>query len=113
MTREQLDKANKLSKEIQEMTNLVGTLELTIDMQQPVPWSNKPARVLKTFLRLFNGPKKKRGPDEAQIFLFRGLEGHHALDIPIDVKVLELLHAYFAERLQEMEAEFKAIGKEV
>ena len=112
MTKEQLEKANKLSEEIQKMSILVGNLGLTIEMQEENYCFGKPARVLKTFLRLFNGPKKKGGPDEAQIFLFRGLEGHPALDIPVDVKVIEFLHAHFADRLREMEAEFAAIGKE-
>ena len=112
MTREQLDKANKLSKEIQEMAILVGNLSLTIEMQEENYCFGNPARILKSFLRLFNGPKKKGGPEEAQILLFRGLEGHHPLDIPVDVKVVKLLHTHFAERLKEMEAEFAAIGKE-
>lgn len=112
MTSEQLDKANKLSREIQELSRLVGNLSLTIEMQEENYCFGKPARILKSFLRFLNGQKKKEGPEEAQILLFRGLEGHPALDIPVDVKVLEILHAHFSERLKEMEAEFADLGKE-
>lgn len=113
MTREQLDKANKLSEEIQEMTNLVGTLGLTIEMQQDGYRMGKPPTILKSMLRFCNGQKKNGAPKEARIILFRGLnEIEYGLDIPVDVKVIELLHAHFAERLHEMEAEFAAIGKE-
>lgn len=114
MTREQLDRANKLSREIQEMTNLVGTLGLTIEMQQDGYRMGKPPMILKSMLRFCNGRKKDGAPEEARIILFRGLECEkgYGFDIPVDVKVIELLRAHFAERLKEMEAEFANLSKE-
>ena len=127
MTLEQLDKANKLSDEIKEMSLLVGILNLTLDLGSEESnigrqIAGKPPIVLKPRLRLFNGKSpfdwlKRRDSDseKARIILFNGLDNGYetdAIEIPVSVKVIEMLHAHFSEELKKMEAEFAELGKE-
>lgn len=112
MTREQLEKANNLSKDIEEIDCLVRTLDLTLETYESEQIFRP--RVFAPFLRLLNCRKKSDSPKEANIILFQDKKGHdllYPIQIPVDTKVIELLRDYFSERLKGMEAEFEAIGQ--
>lgn len=98
MTVEQLNKANELQKEIEQLNRVFSMLDSTIvfeeDRETPI----------KSFIRFINGKLKLGEECKAHVILFRDnrISGE---DIPVDLDFLKCLRSYFAERLNDKKKE--------
>lgn len=98
MTIDQLNKANGLQKEIEQLNEVFSTLDSTITYEED---RNTP---IKSFIRLINGKLKHDEPSKAHVILFRDnrISGY---DIPVDLDFLKCLRSYFKERLNDKKKE--------
>lgn len=98
MTIEQLNRANELQKEINQLNEVFITLDSTIKYEED--W-NTP---IKSFVRLINGKLKQGEPSRGHVILFRDnkLVGQ---DIPVDLDFLKCLRSYFQDKLDEKKKE--------
>ena len=102
MTVEQLNKANELQKEINQLDETFKMLDSTIRWEE-----NKDSSV-KSFIRLINTSLKFGEEPQAHVILFRGA-GIHGSDIPVDLDFIKYLRQYFKERLNEKKKELGEI----
>lgn len=98
MTVEQLNRANEIQKEIDQLNEVFSTLDATITYEEDL---NTP---IKSFIRLINGKLKQGEPSKAHVILFRDnkLVGQ---DIPVDLDFLKCLRSYFQDRLDKKKKE--------
>lgn len=98
MTIDQLNKANELTKEIDQLNEVCVTLNNTIKYEED--W-NTP---IKNFIRLVNCKMKLGEGCQAHVILFRDnkLCGQ---DIPVDLDFLKCLRSYFQDKLDEKKKE--------
>ena len=102
MTVEQLNKANEIQKEIEQLNKIFSMLDSTItyeeDRETPI----------KSFIRMINGRLKMSEEDKAHVILFRG-NTYSGEDIPVDLDFLKCLRSYFKDRLDEKKKELDYI----
>lgn len=98
MTVEQLNKANEIQKEIDQLNEVFSTLDSTITYEED---RNTP---IKSFIRLINGKLKQGEPSKSHVILFRDnrISGY---DIPVDLDFLKCLRSYFQDRLDKKKKE--------
>ncbi len=98
MTVEQLNKANELQKEIEQLNRVFSMLDSTIVFEEDR------GTPIKSFIRFINGKLKLGEECKAHVILFRDnrISGE---DIPVDLDFLKCLRLYFAERLNDKKKE--------
>ena len=106
MTKEQLERANFLSKEIREFESIVFMLKRTINNEE-----KGVVACVRKLIRFCNGNKRNGRPPEARVILFDGTS-NYGDDLPVDLELLKCLHGFFSARLENMRTEFEQIGGE-
>lgn len=92
MTVEQLNKANKIQKEIEQLCEVFSMLDSTIALEES---QHNP---VKKFIRFLNCSLKHGEERQAHVILFDTKE-FHGQDIPVDLDLLKCLRSYFKDRL--------------
>ena len=92
MTVEQINKANELQKEIEQINGVFSMLDSTITFEES---KNTP---MKKFLRFLNCSLKHGEEQQAHTILFIDNE-RYGRDIPVDLDFLKCLRSYFKDRL--------------
>ena len=94
MTVEQLNKANEIQKEIEELYGVLSMLDSTITFEES---QNNP---VKRFMRCINCSLKHGEKEQAHVILFKENQ-IHGRDIPVDLDFLKHLRSYFKDRFDD------------
>lgn len=94
MTVEQLDKANKLQKEIEQINDVFDMLDSTIQ------YAESRSTPMKKILRFLNCSLKHGENKKAHTILFID-DQMYGRDIPVDLDFLKYLRSYFKDRLDD------------
>ena len=102
MTVDQLDKANEIQKEIEQLSKVYLMLDLTIDKEEEA------YNPIRRFIRFLNCRLKSYEERQAHVILFEDgtLNGQ---DIPVDIDFLKYLRSYFKDRLDNKTKELNEI----
>ena len=102
MTVEQLNKANEVQKEIDQLYKVWSMLDLTIEKEKPE------YNPVQRFIRFLNCSLKHGEERQAHVILFEDgkLCGQ---DIPVDLDFLKCLRSYFKDRLDTKTKELNEI----
>ena len=98
MTVEQLNKANEIQKEIEQINEIFSMLDSTIVFEEDR------GTPIKSFLRFINGRLKLGEDPKAHVILFRDNKTH-GYDIPVDLDFLKLLRSYYQKCLNDKKKE--------
>lgn len=110
MTIEELERGQKVLKEIDDLRSIVRCLAYSIEKHEARE-RTKNLSGYRRILRFMNTAKKQNNPPEACIFMFDGM-GHGHIDIPVDPETVNTLLQLFTERLEAKEKEFAEIAKQ-
>ena len=100
----ELERANKLRCEIEDLDALVRSIKHSIENYVPRDDQTGKAR----FLRFMNRQKKGKDKPEADVIFFSGLS-MHGVDIPLDNEMCEELLEIIRCRLAKKNEEFSQI----
>ena len=98
MTVEQLNKANEIQKEIEQINEIFSMLDSTIVFEEDR------GTPIKSFLRFINGRLKLGEDPKAHVILFRDNKTH-GYDIPVDLDFLKLLRSHYQKCLNDKKKE--------
>ena len=102
MTIDQLNKANEIQKEIEQLCQVYSMLDFTIDKEEEA------FNPIRRFIRFLNCRLKRGEEIQAHVILFEDgiLNGQ---DIPVDLDFLKYLRSYFKDRLDDKTKELGEI----
>lgn len=102
MTVEQLNKANEIQKEIDQLYKVYSMLDFTIEKEEEA------YNPIQRFIRFLNCSLKLGEERQAHVILFEDgkLSGQ---DIPVDLDFLKYLRSYFKDRLDDKTKELGEI----
>ena len=102
MTVDQLNKANEIQKEIEQLSQVYLMLDLTIEKEEEA------YNPIRRFIRFLNCSLKRGEERQAHAILFEDgiLIGQ---DIPVDLDFLKYLRSYFKDRLDDKTEELGEI----
>ena len=102
MTVDQLNKANEIQKEIEQLSKVYLMLDLTIDKEEEA------YNPIRKFIRFLNCSLKRGEERQAHVILFEDgrLNGQ---DIPVDLDFIKYLRSYFKDRLDDKTKELGEI----
>lgn len=102
MTNADIERGNKLTKEIEKLRYLKFCL--TDTLKEPKP-TEKAKRYI---LRLLNKKNNLYDVTHASAILFSGV-GYGGVDIPVDKQFIEYIMAYFDKQLEDKEKELELL----
>lgn len=102
MTVDQLNKANEIQKEIEQLYQVYSMLDFTIEKEEET------YNPIRRFIRFLNCRLKRGEEIKAHVILFEDgkLSGQ---DIPVDLDFLKYLRSYFKDRLDNKTKELGEI----
>lgn len=102
MTVEQLNKANEIQKEIDQLSRVYFMLDFTIEEEE------KAYNPIQKFIRFLNCSLRRGEERQAHVILFEGSK-INGQDIPVDLDFLKYLRSYFKDRLDNKTKELGEI----
>lgn len=102
MTVDQLNKANEIQKEINQLYQVYSMLDLTIEKEEEA------YNPIRRFIRFLNCRLKHDEERQAHVILFEN-ERFGGQDIPVDLDFLKYLRSYFKDRLDDKTKELNEI----
>lgn len=102
MTVDQLNKANEIQKEIEQLSKVYLMLDLTIDKEAET------FNPIRRFIRFLNCSLKRGEERQAHVILFEDVR-LNGQDIPVDLDFIKYLRSYFKDRLDDKTKELGEI----
>ena len=110
MDRELLEKANELNDQIKKLESHIGAINRIIRIGE-----QKEENYIKNKyfakIRFLNLKRNEDEPKKASVILFNCVDVCGYTDIDVDEEFLNYLSKYFENKKEELEKEFKKLGK--